>query len=88
MVGISRFDLFAQFIHGFAYANEDSWKELQMFGHWLARKLKFARNIAWWKGLQQRFPDDHDALQALRDMYEEFLTTIEKVSEDDNEWIS
>ncbi|MBK8151190.1 MAG: hypothetical protein IPK58_24040 [Acidobacteria bacterium] len=62
----------AAFIEGFAYCREESDVEIRQFNRWLANRLDFPRNWAWWSGLKEKYPKAEDALKALPALFEEF----------------
>ncbi|MBK8812300.1 MAG: hypothetical protein IPN69_16440 [Acidobacteria bacterium] len=62
----------AVYLEGFAYAKDETSKEIRGFNQWLAERLNFPRNWAWWDGLLQAYPDSEDALRELSRLFKEF----------------
>ena len=73
-VGSYNLEAIATFIEGFAFSKDVYRDEMRDFNNWLAKRLRFARNIPWWIGLKQRVPDNKEALELLPRLFEEFWT--------------
>jgi hypothetical protein len=71
-VGSTKLNCVAHFIEGFAFGDENFHTEIREFNQWLAIRLGFARNWAWWDGLKTKYPDSEDALRELPNLFEEF----------------
>ena len=76
--GCSSFLTVATFIEGYVYQKEDCSKELREFKEWLAAKLNFPTNWAWFSGIESVYPKDEDALRELPKLFEEFRTFFNK----------
>ncbi len=62
----------AVYLEGFAYAKEEHSEELRKFNLWLAERLNFPRNWAWWDGLLRAYPDSQESIRELRRLFKEF----------------
>ena len=83
-IGSSDIRAVAAFVDGFAYGNEATYRELRAFSKWLAQRIDFPDNWAWWSGLQARYPDKEEFCALLPLFYTEFLDSVgEKQSEED-----
>src|SRR6478672_9154402 len=71
-VGSHKLESIASFIDGFAMATLEGQKEINEFNEWLAQRLKFARNLHWRHGIQERSEDDEQALEMLLALFQEF----------------
>lgn len=72
MFGCSNFMMVAAFIEGYVHSKEAYFIELKKFQKWLAIELDFSRNLAWFSGLAEKYPDDDDALKKLLQLFQKF----------------
>ncbi|GEM_PF-2912741 len=77
-VGTQQFNMAAAFIEGCSFAisvmDPDSQfpNELKEFNIWLANRLNFPKNCAWWNGLKNSFPEESETFKQLILLFEEF----------------
>jgi len=76
--GYNELPYVAVFLEGFAEASDESSNEIRRFNLWLAERLNFPRNWAWWDGLLQAYPDSEVALRELSRLFTEFKESTKK----------